>query len=84
MKKKKTANYILIHKLPRCKNCGQLLILTCDRSKPSELVEWLGTEWTKANPEEMWLFPTASNYKQNEYCPYCEDKLRPIRVGKES
>ena len=76
------AEYLLQHKLLRCKNCGQPLTVTCDRSKPSELVEWKGIHWTKTNPQKMWMFPTTS--KQNRYCPYCEDRLHPVKFGKES
>ncbi|MDO9592990.1 MAG: hypothetical protein Q7I98_07360 [Erysipelotrichaceae bacterium] len=49
-----------------CKNCGILLIATCDRTKPSELVEWKGQEWTKKKPQFMWMFPTAK--KQDDLC----------------
>lgn len=88
MKKKKksrfNSNHILIYELPHCSICGQLLIPTCDRNKPPELVEWMGIEWTKANPEKMWMFPTASSHEQSKYCPYCESKLHPVKVGKES
>jgi hypothetical protein len=55
--------------LPRCSKCNQLLTVTCDRSKPSEFVEWLGTEWTKKKPQRMWMFPTAEN--QSKLCSYC-------------
>lgn len=76
------AEFVLLHVLPRCKVCGQLLIATSDRSKPSELVEWLGKEWTKTKPQRMWMFPTK--IKQSKYCSYCRSKLSPIKPGKES
>lgn len=72
----------LIRDLPRCSICDQLLLATCDRSKPSELVETKGIEWTKTKPQFMMLYPTAE--KQSLLCPYCEDRLYPIKIGKES
>ena len=66
----------------RCSVCGQLLIASCDRDKPSQLVEFKGRLWTKTKPQFMMMFPTAE--KQNKICLYCEDKLHPVKAGKES
>ena len=71
-----------IRDLPRCSTCNQLLVATCDRSKPSELVEFKGIEWTKKKPQFMWMFPTAD--EQSKLCLYCKDRLHPVKVGKES
>lgn len=30
----------------------------------------------------MWMSPIAD--EQRDLCPYCEDRLHPIKVGKES
>lgn len=73
---------LLIRNLPRCKECGQALIATCDRSKPSELVEFKGIKWTKGKPQFMMFYPTAE--EQSKLCPYCENKLYPAKIGKES
>lgn len=56
----------LLQDLPRCQVCGQVLIATCDLSKPSELVEVAGTLWTEKNPQFMWFYPTAE--KQSTFC----------------
>ena len=66
----------------RCNNCNQLLIATCDRSKPSKLTKFKGIEWTEKHPQFMMLYPTAE--EQSKLCPYCEDKLYPPEIGKES
>ena len=76
------AKYLIRCILPRCWKCDQLLLATCDRSKPSELTEFKGIEWTKKNPQIMMLYPTAK--EQSKLCPYCEDRLYPTKVGKES
>lgn len=52
-------------KLPCCRVCGQVIIQTCDRSKPSELVPWMGQYWTKEKPQ-MNMYPTAK--KQEMLC----------------
>ena len=76
------ARYLIRYELPHCRICNQLLIATCDRSKPSESVEFKGREWTERKPQFMMLYPTAK--EQSKLCPYCEDKLYPIKIGKES
>lgn len=76
------AKYLIRCELPRCSICDQLLLATCDRSKPSELTEFMGREWTKTKPQFMMLYPTAK--EQSRLCPYCEDRLHPIKIGKES
>ena len=76
------AEYLIMHKLPHCSNCNQLLTTTCDRDKPSELTEYKGIEWTEKHPQFMMLYPTAE--EQSKLCPYCEDKLYPHKIGKES
>lgn len=68
--------------MPNCSNCDQLLLATCNRSKPSELTEFKGTEWTKKKPQFMMLYPTAE--EQSKLCSYCEERLHPIKIGKES
>ena len=72
----------LIMNLPRCSICNQVLIATCDRTKPSQLVEFKGRDGTEAKPQFMWLYPTAK--EQSKLCPYCEDRLYPMKIGKES
>ena len=72
----------LIRDLPRCSFCESTLIATCDKSKPSQLTEFKGGEWTKTKPQFMRLFPTTK--EQSKICPYCEDKLHPTKAGKES
>lgn len=76
------AKYLVRCELPRCSMCSQLLIATCDKSKPSELVRFKGREWTKTKPQFMMFYPTAE--EQSSLCPYCEDRLHPVKVGKES
>ena len=76
------AEYLIMRKLSHCSKCNQLLTITCDRSKPSELTEYKGLEWTEKHPQFMMLYPIRK--KQSKLCPYCEDRLNPIKIGKES
>ena len=78
----KEAKDLIRYKLPRCSICNQLLLATCDRSKPSELTEFKGIEWTKTKPQFMMLYPIAE--EQSKLCPYCEERLQPMKIGKES
>ena len=72
----------LIRNLPWCSRCSQALITTCDRNKPSELTEYKGIEWTEKHHQFMMLYPMTQG--QNKLCSYCEDKLHPPKIGKES
>lgn len=56
----------LLLDLPRCQVCSQVLVATCNLSKPSELVEVKGTLWTEKKPQFMWFYPTAK--KQSTRC----------------
>ena len=56
----------VLARLPRCTICGQLIVLTCDRTKPSKLVEWMGMGWLKTKPQMMNMYPTAE--KQEMRC----------------
>ena len=76
------AKYLIRCELPRCSKCGQLLIATYDRSKPSKLVRFKGKDWTKTKPQFMWMFPT--DVEQSKFCPYCEERLHSTKIGKES
>jgi hypothetical protein len=67
----------ILRKLPRCKKCNQLIFSTCDRGKPPELVKYKGIMAAK-----MWMYPTAE--EQSKICSYCESKMHPPKVGKES
>jgi DNA-binding Lrp family transcriptional regulator len=58
--------------IPSCRICGAPLIATCDRNKPSELVEYMGMGWTKTKPQLMWVYPTAE--KQSDLCFYHQQK----------
>ena len=60
--------------------CGALIIASCDKSKPSKLVEWMGTLWTPKYPQKMNLFPTAD--KQSDFCHFHQEKND--KIGKES
>lgn len=80
--KYKYTKYLIRCVLPRCWKCDHLLLATCDRNEPSKLTEFMGIEWTKTKPQFMMLYPTAK--EQSKFCPYCEDKLHPMKVGKES
>ena len=51
-----------------CRICGASLISTCDRTKKSELVEYMGQEWNKTKPQFMYMYPTAE--KQSDLCFY--------------
>jgi len=51
-----------------CRICFAPIIATCDRSKPSEEVEWLGTSWLKTKPQFIAMFPEAE--KQSDLCFY--------------
>lgn len=42
----------------RCRKCFAPIITTCDRSKPSEAVEWLGRQWTVENHQTMMMYPS--------------------------
>lgn len=79
---RKYAKYLIRCELPRCSLCDQLLLATCDRSKPSELTEFKGIEWIKTKPQFMRMFPVVD--KQSKVCFYCEERLHPIKIGKES
>lgn len=81
-KSRPRAEYLILYKLPRCSICNQLLLTTCDRSKPSEPVEWMGSLWTKKKPQVINFYPKVE--EQSKLCPYCEDRLHPIKIGKES
>lgn len=76
------AKYLIRCILPKCWKCGQLLLATCNRSKPSKLTEFMGTGWTEKKPQFTMLYPTAE--EQSSLCPYCENKLYPAKIGKES
>ena len=78
----KYTEYLIRCVLPKCWKCGQLLLATCDRSKPSKLTEFMGAGWTKTKPQFMWCYPTAK--EQSKLCPYCENKLYPVKMRKES
>ena len=60
--------------------CGEPLIATCDRSKPSELTEFKGIEYTKKNPQKMMIYPTAE--KQDDLCFWHRKKLIEDNIGK--
>ena len=62
----------LIRDLPRCRICNQLLLATCDRTQPSEPVEFLGTSWLKTKPQIMRMYPTAE--EQSDLCWYHQKK----------
>lgn len=51
-----------------CRICGQPLIATCDKTKKSEIVEWMGSEWTKTKPQFINMYPTAR--RQINLCFY--------------
>ena len=72
------AEYLIRYKLPHCSKCKQILISTCDRSKPSKLTEFKGGKWTETKPQFMMLYPTAE--KQSKLCPFCEDRLWKERM----
>lgn len=80
--KYKYAKYLIRCELPRCRVCYQLLLITCDRSMQSKLVEFRGKQWLKTKPQKMMMFPTAE--EQSNICPHCESQLHPLKVGKES
>jgi len=66
--------------LPRCARCNQMLTSHADRSKPSELVEYMGIHWTPKHPQYMWMYPSA---ELELLCPYCQSRLNPPKAGKE-
>ena len=82
--KYKYAKYLIRCELPRCRKCFQLLLVTCDRSKPSQFTQFKGKEETKTKPQFMWMFPTTEDDEQSDLCGYCESELHPAKVGKES
>ena len=70
-----------------CQSCfDSPVIATCDRSKPSELVEFKGQMWTKKNPQKMMLFPTAKTQSKLCYWHQYQQEARKgkWKVGKES
>ncbi len=67
-KKYVRASAAILAKVPRCVICGGELVLTCDRTKPSELVEWKGMEWSPQKPEMINFYPTAK--EQEMKCHY--------------
>lgn len=52
-----------------CSECGQLTLISCDKSKKSELVEWMGQDYRKTKPQKMWMYPSTGRV-----CPYCGAK----------
>ena len=42
--KYKYARYLIRCVLPKCWKCGQLMLTTCDRSKPSKRTEFMGAD----------------------------------------
>lgn len=70
-----------LRNLPRCNICQQLVLSTTDRSKPSQLVEWMGQSWTETKPTFIPFYPSGEFPKR---CDYCERRLNPPRIGKGS
>jgi hypothetical protein len=66
---------------PRCRRCQQPVHSTTDRSKPSQLVEWMGQDWTKTKPTFIPFYPCG---EFPELCNYCKNVLDPPKVGKKS
>lgn len=81
MKSRPRSPYLkhLIQDLPRCRICGQLLILTCNQSKPSELKEFIGTLWTKTKPQFGWFYPSLSVEEQSDLCFYHQTQQKEKR-----
>ena len=49
-----------------CPKCECLTITHCDRSKQSELVEYMGQDHKKTKPQRMWMYPSTGRI-----CPIC-------------
>jgi len=56
--------------LPRCSRCGQLVGSIVNKNN-----------WTKTHLQKKWMFPQG---RFPDLCAYCEGKLHPPKVGKES
>ena len=66
----------------RGQTCRVPLITTCDRSKPSEPMEFRGIEWNKKHPQKMMMYPTAD--EQEDLCFWHQRKSIRDKIGKES
>lgn len=78
--KKDNPSFLKYPNIRLCRLCFDTpAIATCDRSKPSELVEFKGQMWTKKNPQKMMLYPTAKT--QNNLC-YWHQYQQEAREGK--
>lgn len=58
--------------------CGAEILTVCDRSEPSELVDWKGEIY-----KQKWMFPNAAKEKQPQLC-YYHQRIGEDIVGKES
>ena len=74
--------YKFIDGYSRGQICGAPIIATCDRSKPSEPVEFRGTEWTEKTPQTMMMYPTADT--QSDFCFWHQRRDKKDITGKES
>ena len=58
----------LIENIRRCVICNQPIIVTCDKTKKSELVRFDGSTGSETKPQFMWMYPTAK--EQSNLCFY--------------
>ena len=78
----KLCQYRFTSEPARGQKCETPLIAICDRSKPSQPVEFRGQKWTKKHPQIISMYPEAE--EQNNLCFFHQQKEVKDNIGGES